>query len=247
MKNTTLYASIVALAFASSAEALVVDFDTDTYAGGTTIPLTQANWDTNTPPPSPLLLPEWNTGLVAPPPPGFNWVLIGITVDVRSNASFSYGVENFSQTAGTVASSVDLTVDVDFTLPCSACSTGLGLAATFGIPALPTFDGNVDFAGASGITQTDSDTDSQSLVIGAANWGFYTGAGDFSIRVTAVGDKVGVVSGGNPLENTQWNAGAGAHIQYEYEARPTGIPAPATLALMGLGLVGFGAARRRRG
>ena len=90
--QTALTTAIALLLGAGAVHAGSVTFDTDTYAGGTSIlPPTTTNWDTTTPPPNPMLLPMFNDGL---PGVSAGAILTAITIDYRGDAELRYRIEN---------------------------------------------------------------------------------------------------------------------------------------------------------
>ena len=221
-----------------AAHAASISFNTDTYGGGSTIGLTTTNWDTTSPLPNPLVLPKWNSALVGDPLA----TLTGITINLRGDGQFSYKIENQSVATGSTGTN-ELLVNVSFTLPCGACPGGVVVSSGPLAINLGTFDGVIDYAGTSGIDfGTINGSNNDVLNIANAFWAFYVGAGDFNIDVAAGSGSNRSISGGDLIETTTWKGGAWAEVIYDYEL----VPAPAPLALLGLGLLGMGVMRKRK-
>lgn len=75
------------------------------------------------------------------------------------------------------------------------------------------------------------------------------GGGDFAITCESLSGINVLGGGGNLASNQTTTAGCGANITYTYDAavvNPNPVPEPASLALIAVGLLGAGVARRRK-
>jgi len=122
-----------------------------------------------------------------------------------------------------------------------------------GAPSVSAFVGDIDFAGASGVSMdlSGSDTDSASTT-DVGDLAFFTGGGTVSFLASATGKSSGT-GAGNLITQFQTQAGAEMRVTYTYDEAPPPppppgtVPTPAPLALMALGLIGIaGFARRSR-
>jgi hypothetical protein len=130
------------------------------------------------------------------------------------------------------------TVDLVF----STSLAGLDLSSFLVSLSMPT--GIATIAPGTAATFPDL-TASDSAVLSPAAALFSTaGGGTFTITCDSL-SGIGIVGGGGNIQSVQdTTAGCGATISYDYTARTTQVPEPATLAL--LGLAAFGASRVSR-
>jgi len=112
--------------------------------------------------------------------------------------------------------------------------------------AVSAFDGTIDFGGTSGAVigpVVGSDSDTLSLISGLAA---FIGAGTYDISVAAHGAS-SASGAGNLISQINTEAMANIAVTYDYTARPpVTVPEPASMALVGLGMMGLAALRRRK-
>lgn len=245
LKTLTLIASgsmaAMVLATAPKANAVVL-----TLMQTESIPFTTTNWNTNSPPPSPLEFDLFDPSLGE---------LLSVEIKATARAQGFYNVENDSTTATTqygtavfggndeVGALVGVTGPASVVLqPNPVDNVGGGtLAVSDG-----TAGSGPDFFGF--IIDPANAIDQQIITLtDAASLLAYSGLGTFSFNAQSASDITVSVSGGNPQASNQVDSDVQIMVTYTYEQdnNPQPVPEPGTIVgLLGVGAAGLVSRRR---
>lgn len=196
-----------------------------------TVPLADTDWFNVAAIPAVL---QWD------PAAHLGMTLFSVTGTYTSLAGGSIAIENINTT---VPSSASSHVGANSSLVLDGVTT---LASANPFQAFPTatftiYDGALDFAGTSGLTNTVAST-SATTTWTAGSLAPFIGNGTVDLKANASGNTGYLGSGGTLVTTASTHASALGTVTYNY----SDTPEPGMIGLLGCGLLGLPAAIRRR-